>query len=677
MSPRICAEKKAMALLSLILTMSGGLFSLEPPTKRQLAQYRLDGTLEQRIADAKALGNNRVNPGLLREFQVRIERLRLKALGGPDAEVDGILAGLPPAARPGLRGKGNNRVFVLLIDFPDYPANQSSASIDGKIFGDGADGYPRESLHNFYRRSSYNQLEITGSTLGWYRPAITRADVPQTNAGRENLIKEALTYFDGAGHDFSQYDNDNNGVIDYFLVIWTGSPGAWASFWWGYYTGWASNLILDGKQFSGATYSWQWESNPYPGTFRPYVTIHETGHALGLPDLYDYDDAVGPKGGVGNLDMMDGNWGDHNGFSKMLLDWLTPLVLSSGIQTYALRPTGSYPDAIIFWPEYSIAGPFTEFFMVQNRTREKNDTGLPADGLLIWHIDATLNAWNGFLYDNSYTARKLVRLMEADGLEEIERNGGANAGDYYVPGKAFGTGTVPNTGAYDGSLTNVDLGTISTTACDISCRIAVVASAPITVTSPAGGEAWIIGSTQGISWFSNGVIGNLNIYLYKGTSNLGPIATNIPVGNGVYNWKAGYLKKGTCVAVGSTYRVSIVSVLNRKISAISAVNFSLIKPKISIKAPVNGTTWKLNSVQRIAWTYSAVSGTVDIFLYCYGVLKGQVADSVPVSDLGFSWTVGTLNNGKTVPIGVGYSVRVTTSDGKVSGKSGGTFTIRR
>jgi len=197
------------------------------------------------------------------------------------------------------------------------------------------------------------------------------------------------------------------------------------------------------------------------------------------------------------------------------------------------------------------------------------------------------------------------------------------------------------------------------------------------LTSPNGGESWVIGSIQGISWLSGVVSGNLNINLYKGTSNLGAIATAVPVGNGVYNWKAGYLKNGTKVALGSPYRISLVSAADKTTSDISDAYFSLVKPKISVKTPVSGAVWKANSVQRITWTYTAVSGTVNIFLYRYGVLKGQVAASIPVSDLGFSWTVGTLNAGGTVPIGAGYSVRVTTSDGKVSGKSGGTFTIRR
>ena len=365
-----------MVLVALLLTMSGGLFSLEPPTKRQLSGYRLDGTLARRVANARAFGNDRAHPGLIRELPVRLERLRRKALGMTDAEIDAIRPVFPPGDRPGLRSTGTNRVFVLLIDFPDHPSSEPALSIDTKLFGNGDGGFPLESLRNYYRRSSYGRLEIQGSTLGWYRPAYARADVPETDAGRENLIREALTHFDREGHDFSRYDNDNDGVIDYFLVIWTGPPGEWADFWWGYYTGWGSRFSLDGKQLAGSTYSWQWASNPSPETFDPRVTIHETGHALGLPDLYDYDDAVGPDGGVGGLDMMDGTRGDHNGFSKMLLDWLTPDVCAYGTRSgaFALRPTASFADAVIFWPDYDIDRPFGEFFMVQNRTRAANDT---------------------------------------------------------------------------------------------------------------------------------------------------------------------------------------------------------------------------------------------------------------------------------------------------------------
>ena len=119
---------------------------------------------------------------------------------------------------------------------------------------------------------------------------------------------------------------------------------------------------------------------------------------------------------------MDGT-GDHNCFSKFMLDWITPTVVSAGSQTVSLRASGLYPDALLFMPGAVPGRIFDEFFMVQNRNRSGNDTNLftGSDGLILWHVDSRLDSWNyDFLYDNSYTEHKLLRLMEADGLEEIE-----------------------------------------------------------------------------------------------------------------------------------------------------------------------------------------------------------------------------------------------------------------
>jgi hypothetical protein len=206
--------------------------------------------------------------------------------------------------------------------------------------------------------------------------------------------------------------------------------------------------------------------------------------------------------------------------------------------------------------------------------------------------------------------------------------------------------------------------------------VARIGTPSIAVTAPAGGEAWDIGTTQGIHWTSSGISGNVNIQLLKGTANLGAIATGVPASDGAYTWRAGYLKNGTMVAGGNDYRISVVAA-GGGVKAISDGFFSLIRSRISVTSPVNGTIWNRNSVQRITWTYKAVSGAVDILLYRYGVLKGTIASDVPVSDLGYSWTVGVLSNSPTVPVGAGYSIAVKTADKKVVGKSRGTFTIKR
>ncbi|MCX8035950.1 MAG: right-handed parallel beta-helix repeat-containing protein, partial [Candidatus Sumerlaeia bacterium] len=212
-------------------------------------------------------------------------------------------------------------------------------------------------------------------------------------------------------------------------------------------------FTVDGKTVG--IYSWQWEKNDNEGQphFMPTTVIHETGHGLGLPDLYDYPNSsgVGPPGGGGGLGMMD-SYGDHNGFSKWLLGWLTPTAVGSVgvVQNLTLRPSSQYPDCAVVMQNMTTAEPFSEYYLVQNRARYNNDAGIPTDGLLIWHIMAVLNSLsNDFEYDNSWTTLKLVRLMEADGLEEIG-NGDhvADAGDFYLPGSELTPLSKPSSQPY-------------------------------------------------------------------------------------------------------------------------------------------------------------------------------------------------------------------------------------
>jgi M6 family metalloprotease-like protein len=460
---------------SILLIGLGLAFALEPPTKEQIERYKRDGTLAARVAQAKSFGNHKMAPRLVSRMRERLRaladgRARLRTASGLPVRISA-----PPPAWTGMPTKGTVKILTLLIAFSDYPGTTPADTFASRLFGDGQGSPPFDSLRNYYRRSSYNQLEIQGDVLGWYTAPYARSTVVETDTGRQNLIKEALTYYDQQGHDFSQYDSDGDGVIDYFCVFWTGPHGEWSSFWWGYYTGfYDSSFRLDGKRLSN--YSWQWELYNYPsGNFSPSTIIHETGHALGVPDYYDYDDTVGPLGGVGGLDIMDGTAGDHNAFSKFMLDWMSPTVVAAGPQTVQLRASGLNPDALIFMPGAVTGNIFDEYFMVQNRQRVGNDTGLftGSDGLLAWHVDARLtgSGWD-FLYDNSYTAHKLLRLMEADGLEEIEKyDWPAGASDYYKAGSGLGPTGTPNTARYDGTptamgITNI-VGTTSPMSVDV------------------------------------------------------------------------------------------------------------------------------------------------------------------------------------------------------------------
>jgi len=518
---------RAIALAAALL-ISGLLpaLALEPPTREQIARYRLDGTLPARVARARAIGNHRLPPRSAARLKANLDRLTgRRPAPSTTAHVPAplrirsssasVLA--PPSAWEGMPTTGTVKILVLLLAFSDYAGATDKAVLESRLFGSGTGVPPYDSLANFYDRSSYGQLAITGNVLGWYQTSYARSTINATDSGRENVIKEALNYYDAQGHDFSQYDNDGDGTIDYLCVFWSGPHEDWSDFWWGYYTGFYDAAYrLDGKRL--ASYSWQWELYNYPsGSFSPATIIHETGHALGVPDYYDYDDAVGPRGGVGGLDIMDSE-GDHNGFSKFMLDWITPTVVSSGTQAVTLRASGLYPDAALFMPNAVGGRIFDEYFMVQNRLRCGNDTGLftHGDGLIVWHIDARLNTWStDFLYDNSYTAHKLLRLMEADGLEEIETYAAyADAGDYYRAGAAFGPATFPNTDRYSGSSTAMTLSAITGTTTPMGATITSTEDAPaVSITDLAAGQTVYGALPVSVDASDSGGVARVDLYI--------------------------------------------------------------------------------------------------------------------------------------------------------------------
>lgn len=371
-------------------------------------------------------------------------------------------AGLPAGLRKsGMPSTGRPKMLVLLIEFDEYPARpgDTAEAMAARIFGS-AGQFPYESLTAYYRRASYARLNIEGDVLGWYK-AGPRAEIPNTWQGREAVIKKALQSY--GGQDLSRYDNNGDGVIDYLAVIWTGPIGSWATFWWG-----AAPTFADTRfRVSGmrlGSYSWQgvvsdW-SDP-AAEFKVNTLIHETGHAMGLPDYYDYKPGVGPDGGLGYLDMMDSTKYDHNCFSKLLLGWVEPKVVTLGGE-FRLPPASGAGDCLLLVPPGRAAAAPGEFFLVENRRKSGNDAdySFVGGGLVVWHVDARLNAaGKNFLYNNQDTEHKLLKALEADGLEELEKGLSKrfSVTDFYTNGRTLGADTVPSSRLYDGADTGIRL----------------------------------------------------------------------------------------------------------------------------------------------------------------------------------------------------------------------------
>ena len=79
----------------------------------------------------------------------------------------------------------------------------------------------------------------------------------------------------------------------------------------------------------------------------------------------------------------------------------------------------------------------------------------------------------------------------------------------------------------------------------------------ITITSPNGGEAWTIGTTQNITWTSSGLTGNLIIVLQQNGINAALLAKNVDPVSGSYTWTVGDCLKGN-VAPGTNYKILIL-----------------------------------------------------------------------------------------------------------------------
>jgi M6 family metalloprotease-like protein len=433
-----------MAVVSLLLSLSSLSVALEPPDRVGMVFSNSHSWAKE---DALELGNHLVSPGLVAGFKNRLSAKK-------DAKA------VPSGQRGGLPAQGTQKILVLLIEFDEYPhkAVDTVEAMRDKIFHAGSVP-PYESLSAYYRRSSYGKLNIEGNVLGWYNAGL-RADIPQTREGGEALVKKVLQSY--PEHDFSQYDNDNNGVIDYVAVIWTGPPSGWGTFWWGLKLEFSDKTFeVSGKKLASCSWLYavkKWDDPE--AVFMPITLIHETGHALGLSDYYDYKPGVGPDGGLGKFDMMESNKFDHNCFSKFLLGWVDPEVVTVG--EFKLRPAGDSADCVLLAPPGWEKNPFSEFFLAENRRKTGNDAdeAFPGGGLVIWHVDARLDPEGKyFLYDNSTTDHKLLKILESDGLEEIETQPKYRFGqdDFYTDGRAFGPETKPSSGLYDGTDTGINL----------------------------------------------------------------------------------------------------------------------------------------------------------------------------------------------------------------------------
>lgn len=343
----------------------------------------------------------------------------------------------------------NNKVLVIPVEFTDYKADSNMVEALEKAFFGTSEDTGWESLKSYYYKSSYGKCNIDGTVLPVFSTGNTSKyyDSLDDYEAVDSIIKAALEYYDSTVN-YDEYDLNGDNYIDSIYLVYTAPIDYQSddSLYWAfssqYFTEdyeYYDNVEADFYCFMGYDFLFEELANGNRITYNAETIIHESGHLFGLDDYYDYDDTKGPDGGIGGGDMMDYNVGDHNAFSKIMLGWVKPMVIDANNITsditIDLESFSKSGDCVVicngwensFFDEYYVIDFYTPDGL---NSLEAGYGGLFSEnGIRIYHVDATLKdpsdaygVWEVYKYNNSDTSHKLIRLVQADDLEEIEKD---------------------------------------------------------------------------------------------------------------------------------------------------------------------------------------------------------------------------------------------------------------
>jgi M6 family metalloprotease-like protein len=368
---------------------------------------------------------------------------------------------------------GSPRSLVILVNFSDKSfvtstpqtaftnlLNQAGYNTNG---GTG-------SARDFFMSSSYGKFspdfDVVGPvTLPQPLNYYGQNDIDGNDSLAVQMIVDACTQANKAGLDFSQYDTDNDGILDNVFVYYAGyneAEGAATNTIWphrwavypgasGNYSGSVASITFDGKILRDYACTSELKGTSGSNMCGVGTFCHEFGHVLGLDDLYNTSDSN--KKALETWDIMDGGPYNNSGrtpptysvYERFCLGYLTPQEINTPADLTLLpiyqektQPANTNNQAYLMSATtHNLNGASpnpSEFFMVEYRKKTGWDTYLPAEGMLIWHIDYDQTAWSNNTPNNySGTIQTAASHMRVY-LQPL-------FGSTTTPGTAFTTGS--------------------------------------------------------------------------------------------------------------------------------------------------------------------------------------------------------------------------------------------
>ncbi|MEN6306501.1 MAG: LamG-like jellyroll fold domain-containing protein, partial [Anaerohalosphaeraceae bacterium] len=363
--------------------------------------------------------------------------------------------------------------LTILIDFSDQPATISQAEIEKYCNQPGYTGYSNVgSVYDYFYDVSNGKLQYTNYVTAYYRAKNPKSYYEGDCSGwgkSSELINEAVRDLDAKGFDFRILTLSGTRVkaLNFFYA---GDPSCgWSKGLWPHMSSWSGYTSDEGVTFGS------YQMSNIGSSPSIYVFCHENGHMVcGYPDLYDYG---GESSGVGNFCVMCGRPNDKKpvppcGYLRSTTGWETVIDISSD-PAGALRQHTANTNVSF---KYTNPNNSREFFMIESRLKTGRSEVLPAEGLLIWHVDEDGSNNNQEMTPASHYK---VSLEQADGAFHLEKNSnGGDSSDSFRAGykDQFDDYTSPNSRWWDGTVSDLSLTQISAISGQMSFLVG--ASAP-------------------------------------------------------------------------------------------------------------------------------------------------------------------------------------------------------
>ena len=364
---------------------------------------------------------NKVDQLALRD--VRYEELVLRK-----ADRQKAAPGVIPAEFPTV---GEVRGLVILAQYQDVKFSQAATleAYDRVMNEENYTGtISTGSVRDYFLDQSDRQLTLKFDVVGPVTLSQNRAFYGSSQAtGRERvdeMMMEAVKLADEQNPelDFSQYDKNEDGIVDFIYVIYAGHGEAQGG---GEETVWPQSSTLEYKDWTMydgmylGRYSCSCELSGAKGSNLDGIGTfcHEFSHILGLPDIYDPKYSGCP--GLSNWDVMDvGSYNNesktpsgYTAMDKYTLGWLTPELLENPASV-SLEALATSNKAYFL---VSDKNP-NEYFTFENRQKVGWDAALPGHGLLVCHIEYDRTVWRtNRVNTNNY---EHVALVVADSSKD-------------------------------------------------------------------------------------------------------------------------------------------------------------------------------------------------------------------------------------------------------------------